>query len=224
MAFTRLTSTKVAVGTTPSIDTSGADLIVLVQCAISEGTPSDSKSNTWTQGAVQDSGFFGETVSIWYTVPPPEKTGSGHTFTSNGSFSALAVVAYSGAHATPADNVNAGSNSNGSVPLTLQPGSLTPSEDNCLVIQGMGGGTTNLSINGSYAIVQDQDWAGGSNFTAAIAELIQTTATATNPTWTDSTGDGANSYMDAIGMAFKSAGAPPPSTVRNIESDLIITS
>jgi hypothetical protein len=99
------------------------------------------------------------------------------------SYPAIAVAAFSGSHAAPFDQEN----QNNGVAATIQPGSITPAQDNELIISGftpegaMGGPA---SINEGMTIADQIDATGGSNVGIAIAYKTQTTAAAINPTWT----------------------------------------
>jgi len=99
------------------------------------------------------------------------------------TFGGLQVQAWSGSAASPFDQ-ESGTTSGGV--STLQPGSLTPSEDNCLVITGMAheantSGAT--SINGGFTISDGTGYQGGVHEGGSMAYLVQTSAAAANPTW-----------------------------------------
>lgn len=168
-------------GTTDAIDTTGANLIVLAinQYSNVSVTASDSKGNTWTAlTARKSAGGFGTT--LYYCASP--SVGTGHTFTvsGTGAYPNIGVIAVSGAAASPFDleeGVSAGTTS-----TSHQPGSLTPSEDNCLVISSNSNGGTSLSINSSFTASTVNN-TGGSYVGGGIAYKIQTTAGAENPTW-----------------------------------------
>lgn len=187
--------------TTNAVDTTGANLLVAVpvsyQPSFTSGTVTDSKGNSWTALTVKFSGVG--RVRIFYSVPT--SVGSGHTFTYDGDggtpFPSLYVVAASGAHATPYESEN-GATTTGT---SLQPGSVTPAEDGCLVITGLSSvGGNSQTIDGGFTRLQ-VDINGGNNLAAAGAYLIQGTAGAVNPTWSWSgSNDGA-----AVVAVFKPA-------------------
>jgi hypothetical protein len=168
-----------------SIDTSGADLIILVATYFaSQSTVSDSKSNSYTGLTAYTNSGAG--TQIFYVQAPT--VGSGHTFTLAGSsnFPAIAVAAFSGSVASPFDTGNdAGAGSASSA--TQQPGSITPSESDELVICSM---TTFLtggavpSIDGGFTATAALNSVGGQGVGVGLAYLIQTSAAAANPTWT----------------------------------------
>lgn len=170
--------------TTSGIDTTGADLIVIgVTSAGNIGAPtlSDSKSNTWTGltetiggGFIRDRLFYCQGGTV----------GSSHTFTLTGvgTVSGLCALILSGSVASPADQ-QAGAAGTGT---TIQPGSVTPGEDNEIVVAGIGWYTsaTAPTIGSSFTISDSYGYDGSDHYGGALAYLIQTTAGAINPTWT----------------------------------------
>lgn len=186
--------------TTASIDTTGADIIVINVGWYGSGTTptvTDSKSNSWTSLTSRVDANIG--CRIWYKASPT--VGSGHTFTATGlgSYPNIQVLAFSGAHATPFDVENGGTGTGS----TKQPGSITPAEGNELVIAGLGhennsGGA--VSIDGSYT-AYTVAYSVGNCEGGGIAYWIQGSATATNPTWNITN----SAAIAAAIAAFKSA-------------------
>jgi hypothetical protein len=214
VGYALVASTSAASGdgntvTTPGIDTTGADLLVLVVAGStgSEQNPSDSKGNTWTGLTFEDVGG-GERIKLYYVIGGT--VGSGHTAgVASGLLPALAFYAFSHDGTPEFDAENAGGQNFGS---TVQPGSVTPSADDGLIVQGVAfnvAGT--FSINESYTgLVQQTKTA--NNIGGAGAYLIQTSAAATNPTWTHSPG---SASMAAVGAVFKAAGGGGGRTTKN---------
>lgn len=201
-------------GTTAGIDTTGATLLVAM-VADQTGTPTtptDSKSNTWVGiGSYLDPGNSAR-GRLWYSVP--SSVGASHTFTSGGSVSqsTIAVAAFSGASATPLD-LDSGHAFGFGEASPHQPGSITPSQDNCLVITGgtYGGDMTSYAVSG-YTQAGFENTVGGDHPGCAILYAIQTTATATNPSWTPFSGS-----FGAVAVAsFKDAGGSTPGTPSRI--------
>lgn len=185
--------------TTGSIDTTGADLIVIVVSAYG-GAPtlSDSKGNTWTART-----SYGpiHVCKIYYCASPT--VGSGHTFTLTSStlYPTVNVAAFSGTHATPYDVEN-GYAEVGAPSTTGQPGSVTPSEDNEVLITGTTHASTVSSIGSSFTITDNIAYGAGTNIGGAMAYKIQTSAGAENPTWTY----GSAQYFTASIATFKAGG------------------
>lgn len=189
MAFSLLANT-IATGlnspiTTGAIDTTGANLLVVVVGNYTgvngQATVSDSKSNSWTGATLQAVG--NNYVRIYYCASPI--VGAGHTFTaSNGGTIAggVAVQAWSGASASPFDVENgafAGSNT------SLQTGSVTPSQANSLIIAGVStdsAGST-FAIDISFTVSNSQNYTGGTTEGLAAAYLAQGAAASVNPAW-----------------------------------------
>lgn len=197
--------------TSAAIDSTGADLLIAVIVAPNANTSifSDSKSNAgWTARTRYPAspGAGIASVQIWYCIPT--SVGSSHTITFHASTGdingACFFAAFSGANqSSPYDTENG---ANSASTTTIQPGSITPSVDNCLVITGFGGqnftGTPAVS-GGSMTLGGAFTGTGGTNRSCGIGYVIQTTATAVNPTWTMS-----SNGADAASIAsFKPAGA-----------------
>jgi len=204
-------ATNAVSATTSAIDTTGANLLV-IQMACNDphtDTPTDSKGNTWTQ--LTSYTQTNVRVRTWYSVPT--SVGSGHTFTSNGAsfFGTILASAWSGVNATPTDLI---SGSNGFA-NTLQPGSITPSQNDCLILTHVGinaTGGTPISINGGFTELGEVDYGTGDHYGGCFAYLIQTTATASNPTWTRTGTNG----MACTQHSWKAASASGPTTVKTI--------
>lgn len=185
MAFTLISNTSAGSSnttdvTTGAIDTTGANILIAV--ATSNSVVTDSKSNTWTKLTVRnDTGGHGNECAIYYAKNPT--VGSGHTFTATGGFPSIAVASFSGADTTsPFDQEN-GTGSAGSV-TSIQTGSVTPTQNNELLIAGLTFDVSNTpSINSSFTITNTTDYSGGNHYGVSMAYKIQTSLSAENPTW-----------------------------------------
>ncbi|MFM2357274.1 MAG: hypothetical protein RJA61_11 [Candidatus Parcubacteria bacterium] len=193
--------------TTGAIDTTGANLIVVVVSWYSgaANTLSDSKGNTWTALTAYAAGNTQQ--RIYYAYNPT--VGSGHTFTAtNSSYPSIAVSAWSGAATSPYDVENG---SSGSGITSKQPGSVTPSENNELIITGLGFDTSNtLSINSGFTISNQLNYTVGNYMGGAMAYLVQTTSAAVNPTWSWSSSMGVSTGI----ATFKAASATRSFTLK----------
>jgi hypothetical protein len=207
MAYTYLTSGHRADalgnngGTTGTVDSTGANLLVLAVATdnpvtLVAGDISDSKSNaSWV---LAGNATYGATarLHIFYHLAP--SVGSGHTFTvtKTSSFCSAAVACFSGAHASPFDQESGDTGTAAIKPAS----SLTPSADNCLVV-------TALSLTLASTITEPSGYAKtdevgyGSTYGVSMAYAIQTTATATQPEWTSTAGFG----MGVQAVVFKAA-------------------
>jgi hypothetical protein len=173
-------------GTTGAIDTTGANLLVAI---VNAETPAitDSKGNTWTSLTLQTSAADNK-ARLFYVANPT--VGTGHTFSATLSYQTVGVIAFSGAHASsPFDQQNG--SAAGSSPAS--PGSITPSENNCVVVAGYGFGknANTFSVDGGFTIAQSNTSVDAVSYGVVISYLIQTTAAAANPavTYTGSSGE-----------------------------------
>lgn len=164
--------------TTPGINTTGANLIVIFTTRESSA-PTDSLGNTWTPITNLTEG--NSIGALYYKFNPT--TGAAQTFTSSGTNGTIEVQAWSGASVglDPGLHSAAGSTTSSA---TVQPGSLTPSGNNELLVSGasLAGGST-YSVNSSFTISDANNFTGGSTFGGAMGYFVQSTAAAVNPTW-----------------------------------------
>ncbi|SRR6266436_3581628 len=195
--------------TTGSIDTTGADLIV-IHIAQSKtttlGTVSDSKGNTYTALTLESCSSGDVKSQLLYSKAPT--VGSGHTFSYNGTGKAgvISVQAWSGANTSAPFDVGNGEIDGGLTSAAV--GSVTPSVDNELVVTGISPGSgyqTSLTIDSSFTVSDKTVYSGGVNFSEGMAYKVQTTAAAVNPTWSWDTSDfsAANiaTFKAAVGAA-----------------------
>lgn len=124
----------------------------------------------------------------------------------------LVVQGFSGTDGGNRDQLSSNSTANGT---TVQAGSITPSENNELVVFCFASIQTSASsIDSGYTKTQAQLTDGGFNHASTfIAYKVQTTATATNPTATAPSANG----LAATILSFK-AGIPPVITSTTIPS------
>lgn len=169
-------------GTSSDINTTGANFIVVAAAWYnghdSDITFSDSKGNSYTQLTATSVTDALSTRLYWYQGT---NVGSGHNFTTAGTsiFASIAVIAFNNIASSPFDLQSAASSSTAS---TQQPGSITPSQANTVLISGMGASSSiavSASINSSFTIQENLV----SLISAAIAYKILFASTPTNPTW-----------------------------------------
>ena len=208
MAFGTPTSTKKQSTdntnvTSDAIDTTGYDLIIIgIATAVAgAANPTDSKGNTWTPLTGQGAGDV--FARFWYCIAPT--VGSGHTFSTSqsGTYPSIFVLAIAGAAVAGFDQQNGAASASAT---TLQPGSVTPSEDNELVVTLV---TNNdllntLSVNGGFTVAQQAVTVAFQAEGGGLAYLIQTSLAAANPTWS---WGGGSLAVAAVIATFKAAGA-----------------
>ncbi len=205
-------TTDINAATTSAMDTTGCNLLVVVGTNLDRVNPlviTDSKSNSWTALTLTSADPGVErSVQIHYSTP--SSVGSGHTVTGTltGKFPGLSVMCFSGAHTTPYDGNQNGTYQAGSA-STIQPGSVTPSQNNCLVISGV---IFNLyagaapTINGGFTVGPYLPFTSGQSLTTVGGYLIQTSAAAANPTWTFGSAESTTVANAAVFRAAASSG------------------
>jgi|SRR6266853_671248 len=172
--------------TSSAIDTTGATLLVANMANYEPaGVPtlSDSKSNTWTQLTLRV--VTGDVEGRLYYVENPV-VGSSHTFTFTGTlvYTALCVAAFNATLISAVYDSNETGTSNSSTATSIQPGSVTPSQDNCVICTGMGaGGATSITVDSGFTITDVVNYSNGVNFAGGLAYLVETAPVAKNPTW-----------------------------------------
>lgn len=172
------------------LNTTGAGLIIVGVISYyginaTQPTVSDNKGNTWTALTAYQNAPNTRRMRFYYCVSPI--VGSGHNFTVSGTdtYSSPTVFAFSDPGIFDTQNGNSGNGTPASM------GSVTPSQDNCLIVAGL---YSSLNIQPSAAV--------DSGFTeitspvnALFAYKIQTTAAAENPV---STFFGANAWASSV--------------------------
>lgn len=155
--------------TSGSMNTTGAKLIIIaVESFGGTITPTDSKSNTYTALTNYPSGFA---LQMFYCINPTNDAALTIGYT--GANNAVAAAAYSNVVSFGTEAGNApGSGSN------IQPGPLTPDAPNALLVSCARGGGTVTSCTGMTIFELSVP-----NFGLSMADVVQTTAGALNPTW-----------------------------------------
>jgi hypothetical protein len=180
---------------TSAVNMTGADTLVLI-VAQSEASPDpvitdNVGANAWTKIARFNSAVQYGPATIVYVAASARVSSSMTVTGTHGSFSAISLVllGFSGGSSSPAD-VNAGNT--GTYLTSIQAGSssLTPSQNNSLVVAALGAGDNQTAaINSGYSSVYEAGGIHFQNYRVAAAYSIQTTATATNPTFSWSSSD-----------------------------------
>lgn len=171
-------------GTTSStIDTTGADLLILAVCTWSASgaeTINDSQANAWT---LLHNDSQGTPELHWYYCISPN-TNAAHDFTCLGTntYPVIAVSAYTGTGVISYDQK---STAKGSGTLTIVPGSLTAGEDDCLHVCCQGHDDTNLAtVDTGFTEREDVGYSAGVAMGIQLADLILSSAAAKSPTMT----------------------------------------
>ncbi len=177
--------------TTGMVNASGANFSVCTVSATSVYSPvdadvTDSNMNSYVHLTQTNSIVVG--VVIFYSENATMTNGMTFSFAgTTGGYPVLVCMAFSGVKTSSAFNKESAGGSQASS-TTVQPGSSTPDNGNALVITGWAGdgAATTLTVNGGFAAlsagINFEDY--GTSYAGAGSYLIQTTATAANPTWT----------------------------------------
>lgn len=203
IASTGAQSTDDSNATTSSINSTGADFAVIVGADYvnRHSTPTDSKSNTYTDLTAQNSITRG--VRIHYSANPTVGSGHNATVATSTGYPAASLHTYSGVKlASPFDQQN-GATNDGVGLTTISTGSVTPSEDNELVIAAHCYSSAGSTVPANYT----QRYSGAADAHSVglqVVDWIQTTATATNPTMTNTP---SSSQLAAAIATFKAAAA-----------------
>ena len=169
--------------TTPGVNTTGANLIVVAQAAYSgsASTPTltDSNSNTWTRVRYYNQGVSPNILGtcIWYSLSPT--TGAGHTFTA-GPFCTIAIAALSGA-TTGLDQQSGLTTTAGTL---IQPGSITPTANGTFIMLVAQDyiGLSAPSLPALFTALLVHQYVPGAAYCYGIWYYLQNTAAAINPT------------------------------------------
>jgi hypothetical protein len=158
--------------TTPSVNTTGASLIVVSVGFSHLPTITDSAGNTWASV-----GSFAGGQRFYYCANPT--TSATHTFseTNTTGVCSFEVLAFSGSTGTIVPDVS-------TYASAAQPGSATPAVNGELVIASSAFNAAGTAAVGSSFTITDQvAWSSGATTGSAVAWKAQTTATAENPLW-----------------------------------------
>lgn len=164
--------------TSSSINTSGANFLLIAVAYDGSITVSDSKSNTWT--ALTEQGAAGK-LRLYYVANAT--VGSGHTFTVSGTGVAanFSASAWAGVKTTSPAEQEEGATSVGSVSVaSIGPLDITPSENNAIVVcaVAINGSVSSLSASNGFTLLDHVNFSSGNYYGVAISYVIQTTAAA----------------------------------------------
>jgi len=215
MGWTLLSSTSMqdtfSGGVTSSaINTIGADLIVFTYSGSGAVALTDSQGNTWLTAV---STTPNQSASISYTRNP--NTSATHTFTATNNNCACAILAYSGSLTSvdPKDQTNS---ADLITPTTEQPGSITPTQNNELIVylNSLDAPTANTAgVDSGFTVQFFIEVIVNNAYGSVTSTLVQGTAAAVNPTMTRGQ---AGAHTDsALIVSFEGA---PQSTLPSVEA------
>lgn len=170
--------------TSSAIDMTGADLIVVAETHITGNTTtiSDSQSNSYTCTTPYTSPNM--EVRFCYVQGPSISASQTVTSTCTVCFPSFVVEAWKYSAASPLDQLN-GTDSLTTGGQDGQFGSITPTQDNELIVAVVGNNRTESysAIDSGFTIRDQAQIAAGAAYGIAMADKVQTTASAINPTW-----------------------------------------
>ena len=195
-----------------AMDCTGAKLLFAIVTDFSHSaatdTVTDTQSNTWTAVANSVGGTSNSAV-FYVNSTTPSVSGSMTLTVSGGAFSIAVGYCFTGTPNATILNGHGEGNVNQNVPVTIQPGSVTPSANGAVC--GTGVAATPISgswaVDGLYATPIQQIIEAGASEGIAASYWIQTTATATNPTWTLASGALFDTGQAAVIACFALASA-----------------
>lgn len=175
-------------GTTSAINTTGADFIVANVTSAAIGTISfsdilaafsDSLGNTWTSNITGGAPGGSGNILIYALAPT---VGSSQTFTCSltNLFGVFQVAAFS--NVTSADQNDIGFGSGGTAGTIGS--AITPANSNSLVISSCSVNDTSVpTIDSGFTITDQAATLGGNYVGGGLGYLVQTAASAVDPTW-----------------------------------------
>lgn len=165
------------------MDTTGASFIVVVASfSVTQPSIVDNKGNTYVSVGVHAGGFAaGHEVFVVQGTPV---VGTNHIFTAGAGFAMnICVAAFTGVSPTFEDDASATSAS----ASALNTGSLTPLQNGSLLIAGWSTnnntGAADAAIDNGFQILENEPAVASSRVGCALAYLVQPTAAAINPQW-----------------------------------------
>jgi hypothetical protein len=200
--------------TTATFDSTGANLLVVnvANTASTSLVVSDNKSggnlNALT-ASVSD--IFNRISRLYWVIMTG---GTGHTITVTGTDENIGLTwaYFSGVHASPIGGTEGAGTAGFGTSFAIS--SVTPSENDCLVVAGMMNDTApGHAINGGFTMHQALQGSAGVYLGSAIASLIQTTAAAAGPTWSwtgDQNASGSSAWFKAAGAGGGATPTPVP--------------
>ncbi len=199
-------------GAQVTINSTGASLyVVCVASDAGNGTGqgvSSTRGNTLTKIGTRYTNSAAQQIETFYSVP--SNPGSGDQLTYSGSFGTIMATAWSGTHATTPLDTGSGAptGNNGTTSTSIQPGSVTPTQNGALIAacSSVSGGTTSSFTAGSgFTVELNAGLVGGQSYGGSFNYLIQSTAAAVNPLLG---GWSSNPNSASISVFLPAGGAP----------------
>ncbi len=171
--------------TTAAIDSTGANFLVVAVAdygAVSPGTVTDSKGNTWSILTSYTELSDSDRICLFYSKPT--SVGSGHTasYAAGGvGYPSVGFAAFKNVGAAPFDK-QVGATGSSPAPAG---GWITPASDNSLIIAAQINLAATDAVGSGFSMVAAPiPLLAAQHYGLGMAYLIQTAASAVNPVWT----------------------------------------
>lgn len=156
---------------------------------VSAPVPTDSVGGNTYTSKVTRTGTF-NILTIYECLAPAYSSGMTWSLSLTNSYAAICVLAFSGSKTSSPYDQSTSATSAGAT--TIKPGSITASEDNCVYITALGidvaeGSTPTIDASFVSPAPLFSNYTIGQHYGLAMSYRIQTTAAATDPTWTVAT-------------------------------------
>lgn len=209
--------------TSPALNCTGANFIAA--CAVvfttdcTTATVSDPSNGNWTlhgsNFALNSPPGNNSNVCLWWKENATVTSSQAITVALTAAFPSVAGACFSGVKTSSSHDQETGAAWNGAN-STQQPGALTPSAANALLLscggmQDTGASGGNITVSGSsYTTLDTPATSGAVNQAIGSAYVVQTTATSANPTWNVGTTLGTLGGGVCQESFFQSTGATKP--------------
>jgi hypothetical protein len=167
---------------TSAMNSSGANFVVGVGSALSNAqTFTDNQASSWVAGT--NGSGVGNGLVISYARSITQSTAHTVTDSAGGNFPSVYAAVFSGVSTNNFDQASSGT---ATASTSVSPGSVTPTQNNELIITGVTTASSNavFSIDSGFTILGQFAFVSGAAFGGAMAYKVQGVAAAVNPTWT----------------------------------------
>ncbi|MDR7331759.1 hypothetical protein [Roseateles asaccharophilus] len=196
--------------TTSAIDTTGAKLLIAALTYNNGVTPTltDSAGNTWTPLTATSDGSTRST-RLYYCINPTVSAAHTFTYGPTSVLGALVVSAWSASGSVAFDKEVGGFASGASVTVAGAAASVTPANNNSLLLTafGFGANAVTASPGSGWSLIQCQDGVASTNFGCGALYQIQTTAATIAAATVIGTATGAGNQVDRTAVFYEAASA-----------------
>lgn len=170
--------------TTVTIDSTDADAIITGAAYYDEAdllNCTDSQSNTYTELTNAANSLYHQ--QLYYTLAPTNNAALAVSFRKSTTFAATYPAGFAAAYKY-VDSFDKQATNGAASGTTLKPGSVTPANDNSLIITGLCTDGATATIDTAFSLLGEVAYSASVNMGSHSAGLVLETAAATDPTWT----------------------------------------